>query len=44
VSVNSVINAQQRQALVERVACYTVGIAANENTCIGTGTLVAIDG
>ncbi len=43
-TVNSVINAQQRQALVERVACYTVGIAANENTCIGTGTLVAIDG
>ena len=39
----SVINTQQRQALVERVACYTVGIASNENTCIGTGTLVAID-
>src|SRR3954464_10360330 len=43
-TINSVINDQQRRALVERVACYTVGIAANENTCIGTGTLVAIDG
>jgi len=31
-------------ALVERVACYIVGIASNENPCIGTGTLVAIDG
>src|SRR5271163_338074 len=37
------INAQQRTALVERIACYTVGIAGNENTNIGTGTLVEID-
>ena len=40
---DSVINAQQRLALVERIACHTVGIAANDNTCIGTGTLVTID-
>jgi len=39
-----VINEQQRRALVERIACHTVGVAANDNTCIGTGTLVAIDG
>jgi hypothetical protein len=44
VTTKSVINAQQRLALVERIACYTVGIAANDNTCVGTGTLVAIDG
>lgn len=43
-TTKSAINEQQRQALVERVACYTVGIASNENTGIGTGTLVAIDG
>jgi S1-C subfamily serine protease len=43
-TTKSAINEQQRRALVERVACYTVGIASNENTCIGTGTLVAIDG
>ena len=42
-STGSVINAQQRLALVERIACLTVGIAANDNTCVGTGTLVAID-
>ena len=42
-STGSVINAQQRLALVERIACHTVGIAANDNTCVGTGTLVAID-
>lgn len=42
-AIDSVINAQQRLALVERIACYTVGIATNENTCVGTGTLVAID-
>lgn len=41
---DSVINEQQRRALVERIACYTVGIAANDNTCVGTGTLVEIDG
>jgi hypothetical protein len=40
---DSAINAQQRLALVERIACYTVGVAGNENTCIGTGTLVTID-
>jgi hypothetical protein len=40
---DAAINAQQRLALVERIACYTVGVAGNENTCIGTGTLVAID-
>jgi hypothetical protein len=44
VTTKSVINAQQRVALIERIACYTVGIASNNNTCIGTGTLVAIDG
>lgn len=43
-ATDSVINAQQLRALVERIACYTVGIATNENTCVGTGTLVAIDG
>jgi len=43
VSTGSVINSQQRLALVERIACHTVGIAANDNTCVGTGTLVTID-
>ena len=42
-STGAVINAQQRLALVERIACHTVGIAANHNTCVGTGTLVTID-
>ena len=42
-STGSVINAEHRLALVERIACHTVGIAANDNTCVGTGTLVAID-
>ena len=42
-AIDSAINAQQRLALVERIACYTVGVAGNENTCIGTGTLVTID-
>jgi S1-C subfamily serine protease len=40
---DSIINAQQHRALVERIACHTIGIAANDNTCIGTGTLVTID-
>jgi hypothetical protein len=43
VMTDAAINAQQRTALVERIACYTVGIAGNENTCIGTGTLATID-
>jgi hypothetical protein len=28
------VNAQQRLAHVERIACYTVGIAVNDNTCV----------
>jgi hypothetical protein len=37
----SPINHQQRLAIVERVACHTVGIAVENNTAVGTGTLIS---
>lgn len=35
-----VLNEQLKLATLERIAGYTVGIAVNENTGVGTGTLV----
>ena len=32
-----------RLAIIERIACHTVGIAVKANTGVGTGTLVACD-
>jgi hypothetical protein len=41
---DTVVTRQQtRLAIIERIACHTVGIAVNANTGIGTGTLVACD-
>jgi hypothetical protein len=34
------LNHQMATALIERIACHTVGIAVNANTGIGTGTLI----
>ena len=34
------INEQQRLATFERIAGYTVGVAVEKNTGIGTGTLI----
>jgi len=41
---DSIINDQQRLAIVERIACHTVGIAVASNTGVGTGTLVSANG
>jgi len=38
------LNQQHRKANTERIASYTVGIASERNTGIGTGTLVLLDG
>src|SRR5271154_5860074 len=38
------INRFLAQATIETVASFTVGVAANDNTEIGTGTLVSFDG
>jgi hypothetical protein len=42
--LDSVINDQQRMAIIERIACHTVGIAVENNTAVGTGTLVTTNG
>jgi hypothetical protein len=38
------LNQQHRKANTERIASYTVGIASDRNTGIGTGTLALLDG
>ena len=38
------LNQQHRKANIERIASYTVGIASERNTGIGTGTLALLDG
>ena len=38
------LNQQHRKANTERIASYTVGIASDRNTGVGTGTLALLDG
>jgi hypothetical protein len=38
------LNQQHRKANTERIASYTVGIASERNTGVGTGTLALLDG
>jgi hypothetical protein len=38
------LNQQHRKANIERIASHTVGIAADRNTVVGTGTLALLDG
>jgi hypothetical protein len=39
-----IIDEQVRIATVERIARYTIGIAVEKNSCIGTGTFVLVGG
>ncbi len=41
---NETLNRFLGKATVETIASFTVGVAANDNTEIGTGTLVSFDG
>jgi hypothetical protein len=38
------LNQQRQKANIERITSHTVGIASDQNTGVGTGTLALLDG